>query len=131
MLYELEKVIREKWGNDIVNIDKQHIFCDSAPFLERSWAVRAGLGFIGKNRQLIHPSLGSMVHIGEIILSIELDVQRPIIPSQCGECNQCIKHCPNQALGQANWDARKCIAYVTHKCVVCQNVCPYNRVETK
>lgn len=127
MLYELEKLLQEKLGDDIVNVDKQHIFCDSAPFLERSWAVHAGLGFIGKNHQLIHPTLGSMVHIGELVLSIEVDYSRPIIPSQCGECSLCIAHCPNQALGQTQWDARKCIAYVTHKCVVCQQVCPCNR----
>ena len=127
MLYTLEAKMKAAFGEDIVSSTHQHIFCDSAPMLERRWCVEAGLGFIGKNHQLIHPTLGSMVHIGELVLSIEVDYSRPIIPSQCGECSLCIVHCPNQALGQTQWDARKCIAYVTHKCVVCQQVCPCNR----
>jgi len=107
--------------------DGQHIFCDSAPFLERRWAEKAGLGCIGKNHQLIHPTLGSYVHIGELVLTEVVDApQATPITNRCGDCTRCIDACPGQALGQNEWDARKCVAYVTHKCTICQQVCPLN-----
>ena len=62
LLYTLEAQLKEIFGEDIVSSTHQHIFCDSAPILERRWCVEAGLGFIGKNHQFIHPTLGSMVH---------------------------------------------------------------------
>lgn len=127
-LYELEALLKKDFGDDIVSRDAQHIFCDSAPFLERRWATLAGLGFIGKNHQLIHPELGSFVHIGELVLNTEvvLDDDKPVLESRCGDCRMCIDACPRHALGNADWDARKCVAYETHKCEVCQINCPYN-----
>ena len=109
----------------------QHIFCDSAPVLERRMAVAAGLGFIGRNHQLIHPRLGSRVHIGELVLQVDVEDDRGVKPTysgatSCGECRRCIDACPGQALGRQEWDARRCIAYITHKCEICQQVCPYN-----
>ena len=77
LLYALEAKLKETFGEDIVSATHQHIFCDSAPMLERRWCVEAGLGFIGKNHQLIHPELGSMVHPGEIVIN-----QSPIANSQ-------------------------------------------------
>jgi len=123
-LYELEAQL------GATPVEGQNKFCDSAPFLERRWAEKAGLGVIGKNHQLIHPTLGSYVHIGELVLTDEMDVY-PVPekqPNPCIHCDVCIKACPGNALGNEVWDARKCCAYVTHKCIVCQQVCPMNRI---
>ena len=132
-LYELEARLIEQ--GYITSSDEQNKFCDSAPFLERRWAVEAGLGFIGRNHQFIHSTLGSYVHLGELVLKIP--VERPtacnllpttynLLPTTCNDCTRCIDACPGHALGQPQWDATKCIAYITHKCTVCQDVCPLN-----
>lgn len=107
---------------------QQRIFCDSAPMLERRWAELAGLGTIAKNRQLVHRKFGSYVHIGSLLLPIALEESEgggtlDLLP--CQACHLCEKACPGKAL-DGEWDARKCIAYVTHKCIVCQQVCPLN-----
>lgn len=132
-LYELEARLIEQ--GYITSSDEQNKFCDSAPFLERRWAVEAGLGFIGRNHQFIHSTLGSYVHLGELVLKIP--VEKPtacnllpttynLLPTTCNDCTRCIDACPGHALGQPQWDATKCIAYITHKCTVCQDVCPLN-----
>ena len=137
MLYTLESKLREVFGDDIVSQTHQHIFCDSAPFLERAWCVEAGLGFIGKNRQLIHPTMGSMVHPGEIVLNCPLAevAERPSKPRNyhqtgsvqgCENCQLCIEACPTGALRNEVWDATQCIAYTTHHCLQCQIICPMN-----
>ena len=132
MLYMLEAKLKGRFGEDIVSDTHQHIFCDSAPMLERRWAVEAGLGVIGKNHQLIHPTLGSMVHPGEIILNrpvnadITLRGYRKDIEGTCADCRLCLDACPTGALRNSVWDARECIAYTTHHCLECQIVCPYN-----
>jgi epoxyqueuosine reductase len=73
----------------------QHIFCDSAPMLERRWCVEAGLGFIGKNHQFIHPVLGSMVHPWEIVLNRAVDGYLIAdIGNECGDCKLCQEACP-------------------------------------
>lgn len=131
-LYELEKRLVEEdlrcGGNGkLTNENQQHVFCDSAPFLERAWAVEAGLGFIGKNHQLIHTRLGSMIHVGELVLNVPVQIDSPHpLSSRCGSCTRCIEACPGQALGNHEWDARKCVAYITHHCLNCQLICPYN-----
>ena len=128
LLYQLEAKLKERIPTTAF-ADSQHIFCDSAPVLERRWAMRAGLGFIGRNHQLIHPVLGSMIHPGELIMNLPVERDVPRLPvSGCEDCQRCIDACPGQALGRDEWDARRCIAYVTHKCLVCQKVCPFNRV---
>jgi epoxyqueuosine reductase len=132
MLYMLEAKLKEHFGEDIVSNTHQHIFCDSAPMLERRWSVEAGLGWIGKNHQLIHPTLGSMVHPGEIILNrpVAADMTpkgyRKDIEGICADCRLCLDACPTGALRNSVWDARECIAYTTHHCLECQSVCPYN-----
>ena len=75
-LYALEAALKKEYGEEIVNPDYQHIFCDSAPVLERRWAQKAGLGFIGKNHAFIHPTLGSLIHLGEIFLAVSLTAER-------------------------------------------------------
>ena len=128
MLYTLETKLKEAFGEDIVSSTHQHIFCDSAPMLERRWCVEAGLGFIGKNHQLIHPTLGSMVHPGEILINQPVPISNTQYPisQHCADCRLCLDTCPTGALRNKVWDATQCIAYTTHHCLECQNICPYN-----
>ena len=128
MLFRLEARLKEEFGEDIVSQTHQHIFCDSAPMLERRWCVEAGLGFIGKNHQLIHPTLGSLVHPGEILINAPVpNANRPLpIAQLCADCRLCLDACPTGALRNNVWDATQCIAYTTHHCLECQLICPFN-----
>jgi len=119
---------------------------DSAPVLERTWAARAGLGWIGRNRCLIVPGLGSWVVLGEILLDLPLPGGTPLADG-CGDCRRCLEACPGGALRESlPLDARRCVAYWTieHRgifetpqmpplapwvfgCDTCQEVCPRNR----
>ena len=139
LLYTLEAKLKEHFGEDIVSTTHQHIFCDSAPILERRWCVEAGLGFIGKNHQLIHPTLGSLVHPGEILINLPVvadtttggyreDIERipKNLATYCSNCNLCMEACPTGALRNPVWDARLCVAYTTHHCLDCQTICPFN-----
>ena len=129
MLYTLEAKLKETFGEDIVSSTHQHIFCDSAPMLERRWCVEAGLGFIGRNHQFIHPVFGSLLHPGEILLNAKVEkTPKRKKPEYCLDCGLCTKACPTGALNNPIWDARECIAYTTHHCRECQNVCPYNKL---
>jgi epoxyqueuosine reductase len=121
-------------------------FVDTAPVMDKVWAQKAGLGWIGKNTNLINPRLGSYVFIGELIVDIELDYDTPI-KDYCGNCRKCIDACPTGALtGPYQIDASKCISYITIEkkgelpsefqnkmnkwifgCDACQDVCPWNR----
>lgn len=121
-------------------------FVDSAPVLDRAWAARAGLGWIGKNTNLISTEHGSFFFIGEIILDLELPADEKIVRNHCGNCTRCIDACPTQALvAPYVLDARKCISYQTIEnrgeidpelkgkfsnrvfgCDICQDVCPWN-----
>ena len=147
LLYQLEARLKEEFGENIVSQTHQHIFCDSAPMLERRWCVEAGLGFIGKNHQLIHPTLGSLVHPGEIVINLpvitettpkghqrdtegipnHLRVHDGFINNTCTDCQLCLEACPTGALRNEVWDVTQCIAYTTHYCLECQLICPYNR----
>jgi len=121
-------------------------FVDSAPVLDRAWAARAGLGWIGKNTNLISTEHGSFFFIGELILDLELAGDEKIVRNHCGNCSRCIDACPTQALvAPYVLDARKCISYQTIEnrgeidpelkgkfsnrvfgCDICQDVCPWN-----
>ncbi len=118
---------------------------DARPVLERAWAARAGIGFIGKNCCLIVPGLGSHVFLGTVVTEAELVPDEPMEP-RCGRCTLCLDACPTRAfLGPNELDARRCISYLTieHEgsiapalregvgewlfgCDVCQDVCPFN-----
>lgn len=122
------------------------IFVDTAPILERYWAAKAGLGFIGKNSLLIIPKKGSYFFLGELIVNLELDYDEPLNIS-CGNCTRCLDACPTKAIVKPKViDAKKCISYQTienkgeideavipnlnncfYGCDICQQVCPYNR----
>ena len=122
------------------------IFTDSAPILERYWAWKAGLGWIGKNTNLIIPGKGSFFFLGEIVTTLKLDYDRPQA-NRCGSCRRCLDACPTGALERpGHLNAGKCLSYLTieHKgdipteqaarlgnrlygCDTCQEVCPWNR----
>ncbi len=124
-------------------------FSDSAPVLERFWAAQAGIGFVGKNSLLIIPGKGSFFFLGELIIDIELEYDRPITEN-CGSCTRCIDGCPTSAIEEPyKVNANKCISYQTIEnrgeissyvaprlknyvfgCDICQKVCPWNRVST-
>src|ERR1035437_6248873 len=143
-LNELEQKICAVYGPESVTTEKQHIFVDSAPILEKRWAERAGLGWIGKHSLLIHPGLGSYTFIGIILLNIETEYDLPITP-RCGTCNRCVDACPTNALHNGSLDSRRCISYLTIEsrnkiaqefhpllsgniigCDICADVCPWN-----
>lgn len=122
-------------------------YVDTGPFLEREWAQRAGLGFIGRNSNLIHYQLGSYLFLSELLVSIPLPEYTHRQIGSCGTCRNCVDNCPTGAINDDNTiDARKCISYITieHKgaipewirplmknriygCDICQEVCPWNR----
>jgi epoxyqueuosine reductase len=98
----------------IAGKDLQFKICvDSAPLAERAFAVRAGLGFIGKNRMLINPTFGPQIFLGEIIMPLKLQTDQPIA-ANCSDCDKCIAACPTGALRANGFlDASKCINYLT------------------
>ena len=121
-------------------------FVDSAPVLDRAWAKRSGLGWIGKNSNLINKRSGSFYFIAELIIDLELDADIAM-KDYCGSCNRCMEACPTQAIvAPYVVDGSKCISYYTIElknnlpaeakgkldnwafgCDVCQDVCPWNR----
>jgi len=123
------------------------VFTDSAPIMERTWAQKSGLGWLGKNSLLINKSRGSFFFLAEIILDMELIYDSPFKSDHCGTCTQCIDACPTQAILPNNTvDGSKCISYFTIElkeeiptqykesfndwafgCDICQDVCPWNR----
>ncbi len=144
-LQHLEELLQAQTNNALSVSHKQHTFCDSAPILERRWAQRAGLGWIGKNHLLIHPQLGSFVHIGILLLNEEVTPYSEPLTEQCGDCHLCISYCPTGALRAPLFDARKCLSYLTierkeplerqyeriasrylYGCDTCQRRCPFN-----
>lgn len=141
-LKDLVHFIQDKIGN----IDGR-VFVDSAPVLERDWAKRSGIGWIGKNTLLINPKRGSFFFLAEIISDLELESDGPI-KDFCGTCTKCIDACPTDAIPAEGYvlDGSKCISYFTIElkeelptemkgkfenwmfgCDICQDVCPWNR----
>lgn len=147
-------VIRNKL-NELVRYIKDNIstvegrgFVDSAPVLERSWAVRSGLGWVGKNGNLITKHSGSFFFIATLITDLELQPDAPFVTDHCGTCTRCIDECPTKAIvAPGEIDGSKCISYLTIElkdekipdefhdkmegwmfgCDICQDVCPWNR----
>lgn len=122
-------------------------FVDSAPVLDRAWAKKAGLGWIGKNANLISKKTGSFFFLAELIVDLELEYDVEPTADHCGTCTRCIDACPTEAIvGPAIVDGSKCISYLTIElkneipkdfkdkmdgwmfgCDICQDVCPWNR----
>jgi len=125
-------------------------FVDSAPVLERAWATRAGLGWIGKNSMLITRKNGSYFFLAELITSLPLEYDKPFGGNYCGDCTRCLDACPTNAITEPRViDAGKCISYLTIEnkgeidrefkgryqqwifgCDICQQVCPWNQYST-
>jgi len=144
--------------NELLSSIRSHIgeiqgrgFVDSAPVLERSWAVRSGLGWVGKNGNLINKQQGSYFFIATLITDLELVPDDPFTRDYCGTCTRCIEACPTDAiLPDKVVDGSKCISYFTIElkemlipetmkgrfdnwmfgCDTCQDVCPWNRFST-
>jgi epoxyqueuosine reductase len=146
-------VIRHKLNLLIAEIKEKsgdfqgRAFTDSAPVMDKAWAEKSGLGWIGKNTCLIHPKLGSFVFVGEIITDLKLEYDKNTINDLCGGCTRCIDACPTGAIVAPRVvDARTCVSYCTIEfhgelaqeekgnfqdwifgCDICQDVCPWNR----
>ncbi len=164
------KVSRYAWGDDYHDVLREKlsellnwiraenatvtgkICVDTAPFMDKAWAVRAGLGWLGKHTNLITSELGSWFFIGSLLLDVELDYDTETVEDHCGTCTACLDACPTGAIVEPYVvDSRKCISYATielrddtlpnditdklngwlYGCDICQDVCPWNRFETQ
>ena len=152
---DYHKVIKDKLKQLMSFIHQEigevqgRVFVDSAPVMDKAWAAKSGLGWIGKNTNLISKKAGSFFFIAELILDLELEHDLPAT-DHCGSCTACIDACPTDALlAPYQIDGSKCISYVTIElkneiptdfqgkmdnwafgCDVCQTVCPWNRFAT-
>jgi len=137
LLFEIQEEIGEVAGR---------VFVDSAPVMERQWAAKSGLGWLGKNTLLLSKQHGSYFFLAELIIDLELEYDHPI-KDYCGTCTRCLDACPTDAILEGRQlDASKCISYLTIElkdeipktfkgnyeswvfgCDICQEVCPWNR----
>lgn len=162
------KISRYAWGDDYHDVLKEKlrelfafvkslderadgkICVDTAPVMDKAWASRAGLGWIGKHSNLITKEYGSWVFLGEILLNLELEYASETVEDYCGTCRKCLDACPTDAIVAARIvDAKQCLSYATielrapelpakigenlngwlYGCDICQDVCPWNRFE--
>ncbi|MGI8467493.1 MAG: tRNA epoxyqueuosine(34) reductase QueG [Pyrinomonadaceae bacterium] len=162
------KISRYAWGDDYHDVLKEKlgellafiktlderaagkICVDTAPVMDKAWAVRAGLGWLGKHSNLITKEYGSWVFLGEILLNLKLEYDAEIEPDHCGNCTACLDACPTKAIRAPYLvDSRRCLSYATielrspelpneisenlngwfYGCDICQDVCPWNRFE--
>ena len=142
------KVFFQRINDDIGEVNGR-IFVDSAPILERVWAKRGGLGWIGKNSLLLNQNMGSFFFLAEIVVDLDLAYDSPV-RDYCGTCTRCIDACPTDAIPAPYVvDGSRCISYFTIElkdeippefknsyddwifgCDICQDVCPWNRFST-
>ncbi|MEP6924788.1 MAG: tRNA epoxyqueuosine(34) reductase QueG [Pyrinomonadaceae bacterium] len=166
--YAKGKISRYAWGDDYHDVLKEKlrellswiktqtpevtgkICVDTAPMMDKAWAQRAGLGWIGKHSNLITREYGSWVFLGEIVLSLDLETDAPETMDFCGSCTSCLDACPTNAIVAPRIvDSNRCISYATiesrapeftaeitqnlsgwlYGCDICQDVCPWNRFE--
>lgn len=162
------KISRYAWGDDYHEILKAKLrelldritaeipecegkaCVDTAPIMDKAWAVRSGIGWLGKHSNVITPEFGSWVFLGELLLNIELEYDDGPMAEHCGTCTACIDACPTDAIvGPYVVDSARCLSYVTiesraddipadiaenmegwfYGCDICQDVCPWNRFE--
>lgn len=165
---EKGKVSRYAWGDDYHDVLKEKlrellafiktekpeaeakICVDTAPIMDKAWAIRAGIGWMGKHSNVITKEFGSWFFIGEILLDFELDCDENQIADHCGNCRACLDACPTNAIvAPYVVDSKKCLSYATielrstelpteitenlngwlYGCDICQDVCPWNRFE--
>ena len=152
---DYHKVVKQKLFELMQRVEEQigsiagRAFVDSAPVMDKAWAVRSGAGWMGKNTNVIRPQTGSWFFIAELVIDLELEADGPI-KDYCGTCTRCIEACPTDALTPYQIDASRCISYLTIElrdaipdsfkgkmdnwmfgCDVCQEVCPWNRFAEK
>jgi epoxyqueuosine reductase len=162
------KISRYAWGDDYHDVLKEKlrellsfiksldetadgkICVDTAPVMDKAWAVRAGLGWLGKHSNVITKEFGSWVFIGEILLNLDLEYETELIADYCGTCRKCLDACPTGAIVEPYLvDSNRCLSYATielrspdlpeeitanlngwlYGCDICQDVCPWNRFE--
>jgi epoxyqueuosine reductase len=162
------KISRYAWGDDYHDVvsaklrslltwikqevpeTEGKVCVDIQPMMDKAWAARAGLGWIGKHTNLITTDYGSWVFIGELLLNLDLEYDSELIDDHCGSCSLCIDACPTSAITEPYVvDSNKCISYATielrdddlpqvieenlegwlYGCDICQDVCPWNRFE--
>lgn len=141
-LEELHRWLETETGRPV----RGKAYVDTGPILERDLARRAGLGWFGKNANLINPRIGSFFFIGALLVDLDLPPDDPFDADRCGSCNRCLEACPTDAfVAPRVLDARKCISYLTieakgaipsehrrqiggliYGCDICQDVCPWN-----
>ena len=165
---EKGKISRYAWGDDYHDVLKGKlrellafiksmdeaadgkICVDTAPIMDKAWAVRAGLGWLGKHSNLITKEYGSWVFLGEILLNLELEYETETVADHCGTCTACLDACPTGAIVEPYVvDSKRCLSYATielrssdlpaaitenlngwlYGCDICQDVCPWNRFE--
>ena len=139
-------LLLQKMQAEIGEINGRY-FVDSAPVLERAWATKSGIGWIGKHSLLINKQQGSFFFLAELIVDVELEYDTPFVTDHCGTCTACIDACPTDAIVENKVvDGSKCISYFTIElkdaiptayqnkfenwmfgCDICQDVCPWNR----
>jgi epoxyqueuosine reductase len=138
------------WIQSEVHEARGKVCVDIQPMMDKAWAARAGLGWIGKHTNLITTDYGSWVFIGELLLDLELEYDHEPVEDHCGSCTLCIEACPTDAITEPYVvDSNKCISYATielraaelpaaiaeqlegwfYGCDICQDVCPWNRFE--
>ncbi len=162
------KISRYAWGDDYHDVVKAKLFellswiesespgvggkvcVDTAPIMDKAWAVRAGIGWMGKHSNVISTEIGSWFFIGEILLDVKLEYDTAMVADHCGTCTACLDACPTGAIVEPYVvDSTKCISYATielrddelpppiaenlngwvYGCDICQDVCPWNRFE--
>jgi epoxyqueuosine reductase len=164
------KVSRYAWGDDYHDVLKTKlesllswirervpeaagkVCVDIQPVMDKAWAVRAGIGWLGKHSNVITPEFGSWVFLGELLLNLDLEAEVEVSEDHCGTCTLCLDACPTQAITEPYVvDSNRCISYATielrapelpaaveqnlsgwlYGCDICQDVCPWNRFEQK
>lgn len=162
------KITRYAWGDDYHDVVMEKLsallawiklenptaegkLCvDTAPIMDKAWAVRAGLGWLGKHSNVITKEFGSWIFIGEILLNLDLEYETETVLDHCGTCTACLDACPTSAIVEPYVvDSKKCISYATielrtetlptgiaenlngwiYGCDICQDICPWNRFE--
>lgn len=165
---EMGKISRYAWGDDYHDVMREKmgelldwiktevpgaegkICVDTAPMMDKAWAVKAGLGWIGKHSNVITQDIGSWIFLGEILLSLDLEPDIDIVNDHCGTCTACLDACPTGTIVEPYVvDSTRCISYGTielrsqdlpreissslegwiYGCDICQDVCPWNRFE--
>ncbi len=141
-LYQIIDLIQNNKNSDF----KYRVCVDTSPILEKNWAQKSGLGWIGKHTNLINDKIGSWFFLAEILVDFELEFNKPFSKDLCGTCTRCIEACPTDAIFEEyKLDANKCISYLTiehrddfsnefdldlsgwiYGCDICQQVCPWN-----